>query len=126
MLYKTLNNGVEMPQLGFGVYKVDEKDIVESTLKAIESGYRAIDTAQYYHNERGVGEAIKASGIPHEDLFITSKVWNSHQGYNKTLQAFEESMEKLGLDRLDLYLRSEEHTSELQSRGHLVCRLLLE
>jgi len=104
MLYKTLNNGVEMPQLGFGVYKVDEEDVVESTLKAIESGYRAIDTAQYYHNERGVGEAIKASGIPHEDLFITSKVWNSHQGYNKTLQAFEESMEKLGLDRLDLYL----------------------
>lgn len=104
MQYQTLNNGVVIPQLGYGVYKIPEDEVVETTTTAIKNGYRSIDTAQYYHNEHGVGKAIKASNIPREDLFITSKVWNSHQGYKRTLQAFEESMEKLGLDRLDMYL----------------------
>lgn len=104
MQYKTLNNGVEIPQLGYGVYKIPEHDIVQATLTALESGYRSIDTAQYYQNEQGVGKAIKTSQIPREELFITSKVWNSHQGYNKTIEAFEMSMDKLGLERLDMYL----------------------
>lgn len=104
MQYKTLNNGVEIPQLGYGVYQIPENEIVTATSSALESGYRSIDTAQYYQNERGVGEAIKRSGVPREDLFITTKVWNSHQGYTNTLQAFEESLWKLGLDRLDMYL----------------------
>src|SRR5690625_1210834 len=104
MQYKTLNNGVEIPQLGYGVYKIPEEDIVTATSEALENGYRSLDTAQFYKNERGVGQAIKNSGIPREELFITTKVWNSHQGYTETLEAFEESMDKLGLDHLDLYL----------------------
>ena len=104
MQYKTLNNGVEIPQLGYGVYKIPEEDIVTATSEALANGYRSLDTAQFYKNERGVGQAIKNSGIPCEELFITTKVWNSHQGYTETLEAFEESMDKLGLDHLDLYL----------------------
>jgi diketogulonate reductase-like aldo/keto reductase len=101
----TLNNGIQMPQLGLGVYKVEEGQVaIDSVKKAIEVGYRSIDTAAIYKNERGVGQAIRESQVPREELFITTKVWNSHQGYNKTLQAFDESMEKLGLDYLDLYL----------------------
>ena len=101
----TLNNGVKMPQMGFGVFKVEEGNtVVEATKKAIEVGYRSIDTAAIYQNERGVGQAIRESGIPREELFITSKVWNGDQGYEETLRAFDVSMEKLGLDYLDLYL----------------------
>ncbi|WP_286885273.1 aldo/keto reductase [Aneurinibacillus sp. UBA3580] len=103
--YTTLHNGVRMPWLGLGVYKTQEGEEVEQAVKAaIEIGYRSIDTAALYHNERGVGNAIKMCGVPREELFITTKVWNSHQGYDATLRAFEESRQKLGLEYLDLYL----------------------
>lgn len=101
----TLHNGVKMPYLGFGVYKVEEGHQVEETVKtALELGYRSIDTAAFYQNEEGVGKAILDSGINREDLFITTKVWNNDQGYEETLRAFNESMNKLQLDYLDLYL----------------------
>lgn len=103
--YTVLHNGVRMPWLGLGVYKTQEGEEVEQAVKAaIEAGYRSIDTASLYHNERGVGKAIQACGIPREDLFITTKIWNSDQGYDSTLRAFEQSREKLGLEYLDLYL----------------------
>ncbi|MGM1031711.1 MAG: aldo/keto reductase [Bacillota bacterium] len=101
----TLHNGVKMPQLGFGVFKVKNgNETVESVNKAIEVGYRAIDTAAIYENEEGVGQAIRECGVPREELFITSKVWNTEQGYEKTLQAFDDSLNRLGLEYLDLYL----------------------
>jgi len=101
----TLHNGVKMPYLGLGVYKVKEgKEVINTVKTALEVGYRAIDTAALYDNEEGVGQAIKESGIPREELFITTKVWNTDQGYDKTLKAFDISMKKLGLDYLDLYL----------------------
>src|SRR5690625_3991143 len=104
MRYITFHNGEQMPQLGFGTYKIVGKEINDVISQALTTGYRSIDTAQYYHNESGIGEVIKNSEIPRDELFITSKVWNSHHGYEKTLQAFEESMKKLQLDYLDLYL----------------------
>ncbi|WP_264736723.1 aldo/keto reductase [Cytobacillus firmus] len=101
----TLHNGVDMPQFGLGVYKVEEGQQVEDTLKnAINIGYRLIDTAAFYENEEGVGRAIKESGVPREELFITTKVWNTDQGYEQTLNAFERSLKKLGLEYIDLYL----------------------
>jgi methylglyoxal/glyoxal reductase len=101
----TLHNGVKMPWMGLGVFKVEEgEEVVESVKAALKNGYISIDTAAIYGNEEGVGKAIKESGIPREDLFITTKLWNSEQGYEKTLKAFETSMKKLGLDYLDLYL----------------------
>ncbi|HZG17565.1 MAG TPA: aldo/keto reductase [Candidatus Bathyarchaeia archaeon] len=101
----TLNNGVKLPWLGLGVWRVKEGDEVISSVKhAIQSGYRSIDTAAVYGNEEGVGQAIKESGVAREELFITTKVWNSDQGYESTLQAFETSRKKLGLEYIDLYL----------------------
>ena len=100
----TLNNGVQMPQLGFGVFKVEDDQATAAVKKAIQVGYRSIDTAMIYKNEKGVGKAIHESSIPREDLFITTKVWNSDQGYDRTLCAYEESLERLGLDYVDLYL----------------------
>ncbi|QOY35582.2 aldo/keto reductase [Anaerobacillus isosaccharinicus] len=101
----TLHNGVEMPWFGLGVFKVKEGDeAVSSVRSAIEQGYRSIDTAAIYGNEEGVGQAIKESGVPREELFITTKVWNANQGFETTVAAFEESMKKLGLHYLDLYL----------------------
>lgn len=101
----TLNNGVKMPWLGLGVYLVeDESQLIPAINYALEAGYRAIDTAAIYKNEEGVGKAIKASDIPRDQLFITTKVWNADQGYENTLKAFEESRKKLGLDYIDLYL----------------------
>ncbi|MEJ9229968.1 aldo/keto reductase [Peribacillus butanolivorans] len=101
----TLHNGLKMPQLGFGVFKVKNgSETVESVKKAIEVGYRSIDTAAVYENEEGVGQAIRESGISREELFITSKVWNTDQGYETTLQAFDDSLKRLGLEYLDLYL----------------------
>ncbi|WHY57580.1 aldo/keto reductase [Peribacillus simplex] len=101
----TLHNGVKMPQLGFGVFKVKNgNETVESVKKAIEVGYRAIDTAAIYENEEGVGQAIRECGVSREELFITSKVWNTEQGYETTLQAFDDSLNRLGLEYLDLYL----------------------
>jgi diketogulonate reductase-like aldo/keto reductase len=101
----TLHNGVKMPWLGLGVFKVkDGEEVVSSVKTALEAGYRSIDTAAIYGNEDGVGKAINESDVPREELFITTKVWNADQGYESTLAAFDKSMEKLGLDYLDLYL----------------------
>lgn len=101
----TLNNGVKMPGFGLGVYKVEDHDaVVQSVKTAIEYGYRSIDTASFYNNEKGVGEAIRLVDVPRDELFITSKVWNDQQGYEETLAAFETSLQNLGLDYLDLYL----------------------
>lgn len=100
----TLNNGVEMPGFGLGVYKVEEEIAVEAVKTALKNGYRGIDTASYYKNEKGVGKGIKESGIPREEIFVTTKVWNDEQGYENTLKAFEQSLDRLGLDYLDLYL----------------------
>ena len=101
----TLHNGVKMPWFGLGVFKVKEgSEVVESVKAAIKNGYKSIDTAAVYQNEEGVGQAIKEAGVPREELFITTKVWNADQGYESTLKAFETSMEKLGLEYLDLYL----------------------
>lgn len=101
----TLHNGVEMPWLGLGVFLVkDGEEVVNSVKAALEAGYRSIDTAAVYKNEEGVGKAIAESNVPREELFITTKVWNADQGYEASLAAFDVSMEKLGLDYLDLYL----------------------
>jgi len=103
--FTTLHNGVKMPWLGLGVFKVQEgEEVVNAVKTAIEVGYRSIDTAAIYKNEEGVGRAIAESHVPREDLFITSKVWNKDQGYESTLAAFDDSLKKLGLDYLDLYL----------------------
>ena len=99
-----LNNGVEMPQLGFGVWQVPDDEAAKAVTTALEAGYRSIDTAAIYENERGTGEAVAASGIPREELFVTTKLWNSEQGYDSTLRAFDASLERLGLDHVDLYL----------------------
>jgi diketogulonate reductase-like aldo/keto reductase len=104
MDFVTLNNGVRMPQLGFGVWQVPNDEATAAVSKALEVGYRSIDTAMAYNNEEGVGKAIAQSSIPREELFITTKVWNSDHGYDNTLRAFDESMKRLGLDYLDLYL----------------------
>lgn len=104
MKYITLNNGLRMPQLGYGVWQVPEDEVTPAVSKALEAGFRSIDTAKVYKNERGVGKALANSNVPREDLFITTKVWNSDQGYDNTLKAFDESLEKLGLDYVDLYL----------------------
>src|SRR5690625_6353253 len=143
-----LNNDVEMPILGFGVFQIqDDEECEQAVYDAIHIDYRLIDTAASYLNEEAVGRGIKRSGVPREELFITTKLWVQDTGYEATKKAFENSLKRLQLDYLDLYLihqpygdvhgswrameelyreRSEEHTSELQSRGHLVCRLLLE
>ncbi|MFD6326109.1 aldo/keto reductase [Streptomyces sp. NPDC058442] len=100
----TLNNGVEMPQLGFGVWQVPDAEAETAVAAALEAGYRSIDTAAAYGNEEGTGRAIAASGIPREDLFVTTKLWNTDHGYDSTLRAFDASLSKLGLDHVDLYL----------------------
>ncbi|MFI5185432.1 MAG: aldo/keto reductase [Chitinophagales bacterium] len=100
-----LNNGVEMPILGFGVFQVtDLKECERSVVDAIETGYRLIDTASSYMNEDAVGKAIKRSGVPRENLFITTKLWIQSNGYEGTKKAFENSLRRLQLDYLDLYL----------------------
>ncbi|MFL6561177.1 MAG: aldo/keto reductase [Bacillus sp. (in: firmicutes)] len=100
-----LHNGVEMPWVGLGVFLVkDGEEVVNSIKTAIEVGYRSIDTAAIYKNEEGVGKALAETNVPREELFITTKVWNADQGYDETLAAFDVSMNKLGLDYLDLFL----------------------
>ncbi|MGW0930142.1 aldo/keto reductase [Streptomyces sp. NPDC002644] len=99
-----LNNGVEMPQLGFGVWQIPDDEAERAVATALEAGYRSIDTAAAYGNERGTGKAVAASGIPREEVFVTTKLWNSDQGYDSTLRAFDTSLKKLGLDYVDLYL----------------------
>ncbi len=101
----TLNNGVKMPWLGLGVYKTPEgQEVRQAVTTALARGYRSIDTAALYGNERGVGEALKISELPREAVFVTTKVWNSEQGYESTLKAFAASQKRLGLDYVDLYL----------------------
>ncbi|WP_019546859.1 aldo/keto reductase [Streptomyces sulphureus] len=100
----TLNNGVEMPQLGFGVWQVADDEAERAVGRALEAGYRSIDTAAAYENESGTGRALAASGIPRDELFVTTKLWNADQGYDTALRAFDASLEKLGLDHVDLYL----------------------
>ncbi|MGW2697014.1 aldo/keto reductase [Streptomyces sp. NPDC001296] len=99
-----LNNGVEMPQLGFGVWQVPDDEAESAVATALEAGYRSIDTAAIYGNEEGVGKAVATSGIPRQDLFITTKLWNRDHGYDSTLRAFDTSLTKLGLEYVDLYL----------------------
>lgn len=99
-----LADGVEIPQLGFGVFQVPPAETQEAVEEALTVGYRHVDTAAAYRNEAGVGAAIATSGIPREDVFVTTKLWNSEQGYDSTLRAFEKSLGRLRLDRVDLYL----------------------
>ena len=100
-----LNNGVKIPVLGFGTWKAkDGEEAYQATLAALKAGYRHIDTAAIYKNEESVGRAIKDSGIPREELFITTKLWNDNHTYEEAQEAFAQSMERLGLDYLDLYL----------------------
>ena len=102
---KTLTNGIEMPRLGLGVYKMTKREeTLQAIDKALKVGYRAIDTASLYGNEEEVGEAIRNAGIAREEIFVTTKVWNSDHGYDATLRAFEGSLKKLNLDYIDLYL----------------------
>lgn len=101
----TLSNGVRMPWIGLGVWRAQDGEEVERAVRtAIEVGYRSIDTAAAYQNESGVGEGMRQSGVPRGDLFVTTKVWNNRQGYESTLNAFEESRKRLGLEYVDLYL----------------------
>ena len=99
-----MNNGLEIPQLGFGVFLVPPEETQQAVTEALEAGYRLIDTAQGYKNEEGVGAAIAESDVPRDELFITTKLTNSEQGYDTTLTAFDGSMKKLGIDVLDLFL----------------------
>jgi 2,5-diketo-D-gluconate reductase A len=100
----TLNTGAPIPQLGFGVFQVPPDETVEPVVTAIQAGYRSIDTAAAYRNEEGVGRAIREAGVPRDELFITTKLWNSDQGYESALKAFDQSLQRLGLDHVDLYL----------------------
>jgi len=99
-----LNNGVQMPALGLGTYKLVGKEAYAPVRAALNYGYRHIDTASFYENEEEVGRAVRESGVPREEVFITSKVWNTEQGYDETLAAFDRSLKRLGTDHIDLYL----------------------
>lgn len=100
----TMSDGLSIPQLGLGVYKVPDADTPAVVQAALDAGYRHIDTATLYDNETGVGLGIDDSGIERDDIFVTTKVWNDDHGFDRTLRAFDASMDRLGLDRLDLYL----------------------
>ncbi len=100
-----LNNGVEMPCIGLGVFRIEDNNEAERVVKtALNVGYRHIDTAMYYHNEKAVGKAIRESGIPREEIFVTTKMWNADQRSGMVKEAFEASLERLGIDYIDLYL----------------------
>ena len=99
-----LNNGVEIPRIGFGTYLMKGQEAIRSVELALEAGYRHIDTAALYGNEEEIGIAIRNSGLNRDDIFITSKVWNEDQGYESTLEAIDVSLDKLGTDFVDLYL----------------------
>jgi 2,5-diketo-D-gluconate reductase A len=99
-----LNNGVEIPQLGFGVFRVPEEETERAVLAAIEAGYRSIDTASLYGNETAVGRAVASCGLPRSELFVTTKLWNDDQGYRSAFDAFGRSLDRLGVDYVDLYL----------------------
>jgi 2,5-diketo-D-gluconate reductase A len=99
-----LNNGIEMPQIGFGVFRIPERETVSAVLASIEAGYRSIDTASLYGNEAAVGRAISSCGLTREEIFVTTKLWNDDQGYESTFAAFDKSLERLGVEYVDLYL----------------------
>lgn len=99
-----LADGAEIPQLGFGLYKVPAEDAARLALAAIDAGYRHLDTAAFYANEAEVGRAVREAPVPREELFVTSKVWKDDNGYDETLRAFDASMERFGLERIELYL----------------------
>jgi 2,5-diketo-D-gluconate reductase A len=100
----TLHDGIEIPQLGFGVFQVPPDDTEKVVAEALEIGYRHIDTAAAYGNEKGVGRAVASSGLPREDIFLTTKLWNSRQGFDSALETFGKSLGRLGMDYVDLYL----------------------
>lgn len=100
----TMYNGKTIPCIGYGTYKTSEEDVYDAVIAAIKAGYRHIDTAAFYKNEAGVGRAVRECGVPREEIFVTSKVWNTDRGYENTKKAFAESMERLGLEYMDLYL----------------------
>ncbi|WP_327674268.1 MULTISPECIES: aldo/keto reductase [unclassified Streptomyces] len=100
----TLNNGVTMPQLGFGVFQVPDDEAHAAVTSALDAGYRSIDTAALYENEKGTGRAIADYGLAREDVFVTTKLWNTEQGRDTALRAFDASLERLGMDYVDLYL----------------------
>lgn len=100
----TMNDGHTIPQVGLGVYKVEDDEADRVVRNALELGYRHIDTAALYNNERGVGQGVRESGLAREEIFVTTKVWNDRQGYEETLKAFSESLDRLALDYVDLYL----------------------
>ena len=104
MLHKTLNNGVEMPMLGYGVFQTPPEETERCVREALEVGYRLIDTAQAYANEEGVGAAVRASGVPREDVFITSKIWVANMNYERATASIDESLRRLGTDYIDLML----------------------
>ncbi|TCK64625.1 diketogulonate reductase-like aldo/keto reductase [Curtobacterium sp. PhB136] len=99
-----LRDGRSVPAIGFGVYKVDDAEAAVAVGTALDAGYRHVDTAEMYGNETGVGKAIRASGLDRDDVFVTTKVWNTNQGRDETLRAFDASLDRLGLDAVDLYL----------------------
>jgi 2,5-diketo-D-gluconate reductase A len=100
----TLRDGVEIPQLGFGVFQIPPEDTQRAVEEALAAGYRHVDTAAAYRNEKGVGAAIAAADVPREEVFVTTKLWNARQGFDSALETFEKSLGRLGLDRVDLYL----------------------
>ncbi len=100
----TLHDGIEIPQLGFGVFQVPPDDTQKVVEQALEVGYRHIDTAAAYGNEKGVGKAVASSGIPREDIFVTTKLWNSSQGFDSALETFDKSLGRLSMGHVDLYL----------------------
>ena len=104
MLHKTLNNGVEMPMLGYGVFQTPPEETARCVREALEIGYRLIDTAQAYANEEGVGAAVRASGVPREEVFITSKIWVANMNYERATASINESLRRLGTDYIDLML----------------------
>ena len=99
-----LSNGINIPEMGFGTYKMAPEDTKDSVLCALRCGWRHVDTAAFYRNEAEVGAAVRESGVPREQVFVTTKLWNADRGYDSTLRAFDRSMAELGLDYLDLYL----------------------
>lgn len=99
-----LKNGIDTPAIGYGTWRTNDADAKSAVCEAVDCGYRLIDTAAIYANEKGVGQGIKSCGLPREKLFVTSKLWNSERGYDKTMKAFEQSIKDLGTDYLDLYL----------------------
>ncbi|MFI5060988.1 MAG: aldo/keto reductase, partial [Actinomycetales bacterium] len=99
-----LNDGNRIPQLGFGVYKIPEADTADAVVAALDAGYRHIDTASFYENERAVGEGIRRSGVDRDEVFVTSKVWWDQNGYDSTLRSFDASLDRLGFESIDLFL----------------------